>query len=116
MEQLQITAKFPNITADNLANFKKLAGEALEIVKSKDTGTLQYDWFFSQDGKQCVVREIYASSDALMAHMGNMGDTLGELVGLGGGLEVEVYGDPSDELMAAAAAFEPAVYSYFQGT
>jgi len=29
--------------------------------------------------------------------------------------DVEVFGDPSDELLEAAAAFEPKIYSFFQG-
>lgn len=115
MEQLQISATFPSIPSDNLGNFKRLAGECLEIVNAKEPGTLQYDWFFSPDGSQCVVRETYASSDALLTHMGNLGELLGELVAQGGGLEVDVFGEPSQELLEAAAAFEPAVYSYFQG-
>ena len=113
MDQLQISAKFPSIPSENVESFKKLAGECVEVVREKDPGTLQYDWFLSADGSQCIVRETYASSDDMMAHMGNLGDLLGQLVELGGALEVEVFGAPSEELQEAAAAFEPAVYAHF---
>lgn len=114
MEQLQVTATFPSIHADNLASFKKMANEALEIAKT-EPGTLQYDWFFNDDETRCVLRETYADSDAVMAHLGNVGEILGAIVDLGGGIEVEIFGNPSETLLQAAAAMQPTVYSYFQG-
>ena len=114
MEQLQITATFPTIASENLAQFKQLAAQALEITKG-ESATLQYDWYFNQDETSCVVRETYESSDAVLTHLGDVGELLGKLVELGGGLEVEAFGSPSAQLMEAAAAFQPSVYPYFQG-
>jgi hypothetical protein len=94
--------------------FKELAARALELTKGEAT-TLQYDWFFSDDETKCVVRETYANSDAILAHMVNLGDLIGKLADLGGGLEIEAFGDLSPELLEAAAAFEPTVYRFFQG-
>ena len=34
---------------------------------------------------------------------------------LGGGLQVEIFGNPSGTLREAAAEMQPAIYSYFQG-
>ena len=114
MEQIQLTATLPNIAPGNLAELKELAARALEITKGEAT-TLQYDWFFNDGETKCVVRETYANSDAILAHMANMGDLIGKLAELGGGLEIEAFGDPSPELLEAAAAFEPTVYRFFQG-
>ena len=114
MEQIQATATFPAIAADNLGEFKQLAGEALDAARG-EPGTLQYDWFFSDDGTRCVVRETYRSSDDVLAHLGNVGPLLGRLVELGGGLELEVFGEPSPALRDATAAFQPLTYSYLQG-
>jgi quinol monooxygenase YgiN len=114
MDQIQLTATLPNIAPDNLAAFKELAARALELTKGEET-TLQYDWFFSEDETTCVVRETYASSDAVLAHVAHMGDLIGKLGELGGGLEIEAFGDPSPELLEAAAVFEPTVYRFFQG-
>lgn len=114
MEQIQLTATLPNIAPDNLAEFKRVAAEALELTKQEAT-TLQYDWFFSDDESKCVVRETYANSDAILAHMAHLGDLIGKLAELGGGLEIEAFGTLSPELSEAAAAFEPAVYTFFQG-
>ena len=114
MEQIQLTATMPNIAPGDLAEFKEVAARALELTKGEAT-TLQYDWFFSDDETKCVVRETYANSDAILAHMANVGDLVGKLTELGGGLEIEAFGDPSPELLEAAAAFEPTVYRFFQG-
>ena len=114
MEHIQVTATFPKITPDNLDEFKRLAGEALKIVAG-EPGALQYDWFFNADESVCVVRETYENSDAALAHIGNVGEILGPVVQLGGGLELELFGSPSDQLVQALGAFSPTCYSYFQG-
>lgn len=114
MEKIQITATLPNIAAENLAAFKEVAARALELTRAEAT-TLQYDWFFSDDETRCVVRETYANSDAVLAHLANVGELIGKLAELGGGLEIEAFGDPSPELLEAAAAFEPTIYRFFQG-
>jgi quinol monooxygenase YgiN len=113
MEQIQLTATLPNIEPGNLAEFKELAARALEITRGEET-TLQYDWFFSDDETKCVVRETYANSDAILAHIANVGDLIGKLAELGGGLEIEAFGDLSPELREAAAVFQPTVYRFFQ--
>jgi hypothetical protein len=91
-----------------------LAGEALKVT-ADDPGCLQYDWFFNQDESKCVVRETYADSDAVMMHLGLVGDLLGKIIEVGGGIEIEVFGDPSDTLLNATQALQPTIYSYFQG-
>ena len=114
MKQLQVTATIPHIPSDNLSEFKRLAGKALEIT-ADDPGALQYDWFFNADESKCVIRETYADSDAVLTHLGLMGDLLGQLIQVGGGIEIEVFGDPSDALLEAAAALQPTIYAFFQG-
>ena len=114
MDRLQLTARFPNIPSGNILEFKKLATQALEITKG-EAGTLQYDWFFSDDETVCVVRETYADSDAVLAHMTNLGELIGELLEVSGGCEFEIFGSPSAQLLEAAAAVSPSVFSYFQG-
>jgi quinol monooxygenase YgiN len=113
MKPLQASARFTSIAKDDLAEFKRVASELLAVT-SNEPGTLQYDWFFNADETQCVVRETYASSDAVMAHLGNVGELLGRMLQLGGGLELEVFGDPSDEVLQATEALTPVVYAHFQ--
>jgi hypothetical protein len=114
VEQLQVNAKLTSIAKEDLAEFKRVASELLGIT-ANEPGTLQYDWFMNEDETQCVVRETYASSDAVLAHIGNVGELLGTIIQLGGGLELEVFGNPSDELREAAEALKPVVYTQLQG-
>ncbi len=114
MEQLQISATFPRISPAATDQFAQLAADALVTIRS-EPDTLQHDWFVSDDGTRCVVRETYTSSDAFLAHLTNAGPLLGQLIELGGGLELEVFGEPSAPLREAIAAFEPRIYRYSQG-
>ena len=114
VKQLQVTATFPRIPSDNLDEFKRMAGEALKVT-ADDPGVPQYDWFFNEDESKCVVRETYADSDAVLTHLGMLGDKLGTIIELGGGVEIEVFGSPSDALVKATEALQPTIYSYFQG-
>jgi hypothetical protein len=114
VEQIQITATFPKIAPADLVEFKRLAAQALEITKGQ-AAALQYDWFFSADQTECVVRETYQNSDAILAHMTDLGDLLGKLAEAGGGLQIEAFGPVSPQLAEAAAALQPAIYGYFQG-
>ena len=108
MEQLQVSATFPSISPDAADQFKQLAADALATVRG-EPGTLQHDWFFSDDGAQCVVRETYASSDAFLAHLVGAGPLLGRLLELGGGLALELFGEPSVALRDAVADFQPRI-------
>ena len=114
MRQLQVTATIPRIPSENLDEFKRLAAEALKVT-AEDPGVLQYDWFFNDDESKCVVRETYADSDAVLTHLDAVGDLLGKIIEVGGGIEIEVFGDPSDALLKATKALQPTIYSYFQG-
>jgi len=114
MEKIELSAVFPSIAAADLAEFKEVAAAALELT-IPEPGALQYDWYFSEDETRCEVRETYADSDALLAHMGNAGEKVGRLIELGGGFEVSVFGHPSAELAEAISVFNPTVYGYFQG-
>lgn len=114
MEHLHSTARFPQIARGNLAEFKRLAGDLLKIT-SEEPGVLQYDWFFNADETVCVVRERYTGSEAFLEHLGRVGEMLGPLVELGGGIEAEIFGTPSPQLVEAVEAAQPTYYSYFQG-
>jgi quinol monooxygenase YgiN len=112
MSQLQITASF-TIHDGKLDEFKKAAEACMASVREKDTGTSQYDWFFNDDQSVCVVREAYASSEAVLGHIGNLGDLMGQLLGTAD-MDLEVFGDVSAELKEAAAGLSPRYYSLFQ--
>ena len=124
MKEIQLTARL-KVHDGKLEEFKIVAAVALETVREKDTGVLetvrekdtgvrQYDWFLSADQSECVVRERYVDSQALLDHLAIVSEQLGALVGLSD-LSLELYGDPSPELLQALNAFNPSVLSYLQG-
>lgn len=81
-----------------LEEFKRLQALCLESVRTKDTGTLQYECFFSSDYAECMVVERYRDSQALLEHFANLGETgsaLFETCSAAG----ELCGSPSPELM-----------------
>ena len=55
-----------------LEGFKKQAAECIRITREKDTHTLRYDWFLTNDGTECEVREAYTSPDGLIEHNRNI--------------------------------------------
>jgi quinol monooxygenase YgiN len=115
MNRIQVNAKFANVSSSNVAEFKKVAAHALEIAKN-EPGVLQYDWFFDDTNTVCVVRETFQDSEALLAHITTMGDTLSTLSELGGGCELEMFGEPSPPLVDATAPLQRSIFrSSFQG-
>ena len=115
MNSIQVRAKFADIPTTSLAEFKKVAAEALVITKS-EPGVLQYDWFFDDKETVCVVLETYQDSEALLAHIANVAEPLGRLVELGGSCELEMFGEPSARLLDATTGFQRFVFRpYFQG-
>ena len=92
--------------------FKRLAAQAMEIVKAKDPGTLQYDVYLNADESECVVIERYTDSDALIAHADNMAELFEPILATVTVVHGEVLGDASAELRAKLAESEvPALFT-----
>lgn len=58
-----------------LEEFRSLQAKCLESVRTKDTGTLAYECYFSSDHAECLVVERYRDSAALLEHTANLGET-----------------------------------------
>jgi pimeloyl-ACP methyl ester carboxylesterase/quinol monooxygenase YgiN len=56
------------IRAGQLEGFKKQAAEIMRQMREQDEPPLRYDWFLSDDGIECEVREAYVNADALLKH------------------------------------------------
>jgi quinol monooxygenase YgiN len=76
MDAIQVTARL-TIHDGKLEEFKELAAQCMRSVRERDPGTLQYDWFFNDTHTECVVRETYKDSGAVLEHIANLGATLG---------------------------------------
>jgi len=116
-KKIQISAHM-KIRPGKLEEFKRQAGVIIAQAKAKDPGTLQYDWFLSDDKTECEVREIYESSDALLAHVENIGAPRDELFEkYATDHAIVIYGDPPPGLLQKATAMgvNVKVYSFLQG-
>jgi quinol monooxygenase YgiN len=113
MDKLQIAARF-QVHDGQLAEFKQVAAACLSVVKTKEPDFLQYEWFFNPAQTECVVRETYPDSNALLAHLGNLGDLFGKLLAISD-FSAEVYGQPSEELLTATTGLDMKLYSFYQG-
>jgi quinol monooxygenase YgiN len=96
-----------------LDEFKRLAAECVEIVRAKDTGTLQYDTYFDDDQSECIVLERYRDSEALLEHAAHLGD-LGAAIFATGWVSGELLGEPSEEVRAMVAGSEVRLFTPHQ--
>jgi quinol monooxygenase YgiN len=67
MGQFEVRARL-KVRDGQLEGFKRQAAEVMRQAREKDAGTLAYDWFLSNDGTECEVREAYVDPDALVDH------------------------------------------------
>ena len=114
MKQIHINAVFSNIDPKRLEEFKALAAELLEITNN-DGGVVQYDWYLSDDGTRCVVRETYVDSDAVLAHLPLVNAHLAKIGEISGRVEGDVLGDPSPDLRALIDSAGGHLCRYLQG-
>jgi quinol monooxygenase YgiN len=96
-----------------LQEFKRLSGQCMDIVRAKDTGTLQYETYFNDDESECIVLERYKDSEALIEHLAHVGHLMDAIVATGS-LSGELLGDLSAELRAKLAGSGVDVFTPFQ--
>jgi quinol monooxygenase YgiN len=101
VSELQGIARF-KFYEGKLEEFKRLSTQCMEVVRTKDTGTLQYDIYFNDDQSECIVLERYTDPQALMEHSAHLGE-LGEAVLATGSVSGELLGEPGPELRAMLA-------------
>ena len=83
--------------------YLRLSDEATEIVRTKDSGTLQYDLYLNSDQSECMFIERYRDSDAAMEHAANLGHLFDAVLSTVSVVHGELLGEPSAELRAKLA-------------
>jgi steroid delta-isomerase-like uncharacterized protein len=84
-----------------LDGFKRQAAEMMSLTREMDTKTLRYDWFLSDDGTQCEVRESYVDADGLLEHAHHVNEAREKLFrDFGYDHDMTIYGQPSPALAA----------------
>ena len=80
--------------------FKRLSAQAMEIVRAKDPGTLQYDTYFNEDESECVILERFRDSEALLQHGANLSELSEAILAIVDVVHGELLGEPNEELRA----------------
>jgi quinol monooxygenase YgiN len=68
------------INAGKLEEFKRVASQFVQVARTKDTGTLQYELYFNADQTECIVLERYRDVQALLEHHKNVGGLMKDLL------------------------------------
>ena len=101
-----------------LEGFKQQVDEIVRLTSERETRPLRYDWFISEDGTTCEVREAFPDADALLEHQRFIKDAKIKLLHeFTSGHSMTVYGEPSPALMQTFAGMgvEFTQFEYFQG-
>ena len=86
--------------------YLRLSEQALEIVRTKDSGTLAYDLYLNGDQSECMFIERYRDSEAAMEHFANVGDLFAPVLATVSVVHGELLAEPSAELRANLARSE----------
>ena len=97
-----------------LEEYKRSSAQAMEIVRAKDTGTLQYDIYLNDDQTECMVIERYRNSEALIEHGEHLGDLSGAILATVSVVHGEVLGEASEELRAGLAGSPVQLFAPYQ--
>jgi quinol monooxygenase YgiN len=112
MNELQGIARV-KIHEGKLEEYKRLNAQLIEIARTKDTGTLQYEVYFNEDETEAIVLERYRDSEALIEHAANQGD-LRKAILATGSFSGELLGEPIAELRASLADSPVHLFTPFQ--
>ena len=71
----------------------------MRLTREKDTKSLRYDWFVSDDGSECEVREGYVDADGLLEHNAHVKEARDKLFREHAfDHDMTIYGEPSPAL------------------
>ncbi len=93
--------------------WKRLTEQAMEIVRTKDTGTLQYEIFFNEDESEAIVFERYRDADAAIEHFANISHLMAPLMATAS-VTGEVLGTPNAEMRRNLTGDQPRLFEPWQ--
>jgi hypothetical protein len=87
----------------------------MQIVRTKEPGTLQYDLYLNGDRSECIFIERYRDSEAAIEHAANVGPLFAAVLATVSVVHGELLGEPSAELRAKLAGSEvPALFTPYR--
>jgi quinol monooxygenase YgiN len=116
MSQFEVRARL-RVRDGQLDGFRRQAAEMMRLTRELDTGTLAYDWFLSEDGTECEVREAYVDADALVDHGIHVREAREVMFAkFADDHRMSFYGEPSPRLteLTTRISVQPTVFSLLQ--
>jgi hypothetical protein len=100
-----------------LERFKGQAAEIMRQIEQQDVKPLRYDWFLSDDGTRCEVREAHVDADGLLAQQRQIREAKMALFPFLAGHEMTFYAEPSPALLETMTALGAtfAQFRFLQG-
>ena len=95
--------------------FKNKAKGYIDAVKGNEPGTLGYQWYVDAAGTRCLLQETFASSEALITHLKNVGPSLPDLLAIAPITRTEVLGSASAAATEALAALGAVHFPHLGG-
>jgi quinol monooxygenase YgiN len=97
--------------------YKKLVQDMSRMVEANEPGTLHYQFYLNRDETKCIVNEIYANSEATLAHINGVASQtiLPKIHKVSRISKLDVYGNPSKELQKVLADVVSQAYIPFAG-
>lgn len=86
--------------------YLRLSDQAMDIVRKKEPGTLEYTLYLNGDQSECMFIERYRDSEAAIAHVANVGHLFAPVLATVSVDHGELLGEPSAELRAKLAGSE----------
>jgi quinol monooxygenase YgiN len=103
----EVTAQV-KVREGQLEGFQRQAAELMRLTRELDEHTARYDWFLSDDGTECEVRESYDDADALIEHSQHIAEARDELFRrFAEDHTITFYAEPSPALAKAMEAMPP---------
>ena len=112
MTEIQGIARI-KIHDGKLDEFKRVSTQCMDVVRTKDTGTLQYVLYLNEDQTECVVLERYRDSESLLQHMKNIGGLMQDMLNTST-ISGEICGAATPELVKALDGAPVRLFSPYQ--
>lgn len=104
MSALRSIVRF-SIQPGRTEEFLELATQCVDYVADEEPDVLEYDWHLDEDTGLCWINELYASSDAFLAHLkSEVGtDLLPRILAIADMTSATVFGEPSEKVAGVLA-------------
>jgi len=102
------------VKPDGVDDYRALAAEITADNEANEPGQEIFEWFL--DDHEVHIYERYSDNDAAVTHVGRFVANYAErFLGLCTPTRMSVYGEPTEELKAAVAGFNPRYYGPIAG-